>query len=267
MLPFLLAAALAQEPGQEAWERVWESLLTEALDGDLAAARARYEAVLEAEGPTGDPSLALLRYRLGMIDWALGDTAAARAVLDACVREGLDKARCLDLRGRIDLEADAVHSVPVRWDFADTRHGFVHPRAFWEQGSIRIANDDGGSALVWTTTVDGNREDQLVAGFRDPTPAPKLVRIRMSSRRMDGLVTLTFLDLEGRASGPPTRAFRLPRGEVVEIVVRLAEVLPLEADTPHLDPARLHRMVLRDVTGRSGAAGVNELWIDEVEVR
>jgi hypothetical protein len=258
--------ATAGDP-ERSWRLVQEALLLEVLDGDLRAARARYEALVKSELPAGDPSLALAEYRLGEVCWLLEDDDAAREALDACIRAGVQKSRCLDLRSRIDLEADAVHEVPSSWTFADPHHGFLHPRAYWDRGSIRLVSDAERSELVWSTQVDGSQEDVLVVGFRAPTPAPRSFQIRLVSTQLDATLAFELEDLDGNRYTTPGRDPIFARGAPADLTVRLADLVGVDAGTPLLNPSRLHRLYVWDRTGRTAQTGPNELHIDQFDVR
>ncbi len=270
MVPVLLllsGLASAEEPFQN-WEMENEAALFESLTGDLVQAEARYERLVREVLPAGDPSLARTYYRLGHVRYLLGDAQGARDALDACIRTGTEKARCLDLRGEIDLEADAVHEVPVHWTFDDPHHGFMHPRAYWDKGAIRIQqSDDGESRLEWRTAVDANREDMLIVGFRQPNPAPRVIRFTMTSAEIDGMLRVEFVDIDGNRYSPLWRQRPLPRGQDVLVDLDVRNLRPVHSEGPPLDPSALHRMYLLDVTGRTGQVGRNVLRIDDFEVR
>ncbi len=267
---------------REAWAATWGVMLDEALYGTTRAVGERYRGLMDAT-PDDDPTLALLQFELGNVSWLVGDLPAAREALDACIRGGNGdsalKARCLDLRAGIDLETDAVRAVPVTWTFDDAHHGFLHPREHWVMGGIRIdagtvadgsatrSAAEPGGVLVWSTKVDGVRDDELVVAFRDVTPAPRQVRVRMSARLQDGAVLVWLDDVEGRRYQLPARPVKLPQGESVDISLRLADATPVTPGAPPLDPGRLDRLVLADRSSLVGAFGPLELVIDEFEVR
>lgn len=252
---------------REAWAATWGVMLDEALYGTTREVGERYRGLMDAT-PADDPTLALLQFELGNVSWLVGDLPAAREALDACIRGGNGdsalKARCLDLRAGIDLETDAVRAVPVTWTFDDAHHGFIHPREHWVMGGIRL---DAVGALVWSTKVDGVRDDELVVAFRSVAPAPRQVRVRMSARLQDGAVLLWLDDVEGRRYQLPARPVKLAQGEPVDITLRLADATPVTPGAPPLDPARLDRLVLADRSSLVGAYGPLELVIDEFEVR
>lgn len=273
LAPSHAAEDAAASDSQRSWRLVQEALLLEVLDGDLRAARARYEALVKSELPAGDPSLALAQFRLGEVCWLLEDDAAAREALDACIRAGVQKSRCLDLRSRIDLEADAVHEVPSSWTFADAHHGFLHPRAYWDRGSIRLetSQPETGEAerseLVWSTQVDGSQEDVLVVGFRAPTPAPRSFQIRLVSTQLDATLAFELEDLDGNRYTTPGRDPVFARGTQGDLTVRLADLVGVNPGTPLLNPSRLHRLYVWDRSGRTAQTGPNELRIDQFDVR
>jgi hypothetical protein len=269
-MSFLLAAifaASAQDDARRAWEHAHDALLLESLKGDLAAARARYTDLLQRELPAGDPSLALVQFHLGEVLWALADIPSAREVLDACIRGGVEKTRCLELRSRIDLEADAVHVVPTVWTFSDENHGFLLPHMFRDHGSIRIVTQEGRSELAWETQVEDADPAWLALGFRDPVPAPRTVYLRMQAVGFDAMVELIFEDLDGNRYSPPGPNPRLPLGMWTDIMVNISDLVPVDDSAPPLDPKRLHRMFVKDTTNRTELRGRNELRIDVVEIR
>lgn len=259
--------ALAQDPA--AWQAVHEALLVDALGGDRLSAASRYEQLVRIELPAGDPSLSLALFWLGHARWVVGDLAGAREALDRCIRTGLDRARCLDLRSRIDLEAEAIHDLPVVWSFADADdHGVFHPRTFWDQGAVRLSEAaDGEDVLAWSTRIDPLRPDELVVGFRDPTPRPREIRWTLRSLEVEATLEIVLFDLEGHAYVVPPGRTRLPVRETVQVVLDLSDARPTNTDAPPLDPARLHRMVVRDLTGLSGQLGRNELEVLALVVR
>ena len=108
--------------------------------------------LVRSDLPADDPSLAEALVRLAEARWESGDVEGAREALDRCIRTGLDRTRCIDLRTGLDLEVDGVHAVPVRWTFDGPDHGVFHPRPFWSKGSF-----EGSSlkALKWSQNQCG----------------------------------------------------------------------------------------------------------------
>lgn len=270
LAPLLLALVLAPARADElqrTWELSHEAMFLDALYGGPAAAVRRYEALLHEELSAGDPSLSRTLYHLAYARYVMGDVDGAREALDACIRSGHLKADCLDLRSRIDLDAEGVHAVPTRWTFDDEDHGVFHPRIYWDKGSIRIADRDGDALLAWSTAVDGARPDRLVVGFRNPTPPPQQITWEIESAEIEAAVRLELVDIDGHVYTPANRRIALPRGQRHVLRVVLAEAVPVDRTSPPLDPARLHRMHLIDVTGTTGQLGRNELHIHRFEVR
>ena len=228
MFWLLLTSALAGgSEAQHLWELTQMSLLDEALTGDMRAAENSYESIAHAILPPeetrqlslADPALPRVLYWLGRARWTLGDIDGARDALDRCIRTGLEKGPCLDLRSRIDLENDAVHELPVAWDFEDALHGVFHPRRFWHRGSIRIIADETSSLLEWSTTVDGSTQDELVVAFRSPQPAPKTIRLVVWSGELDGALQVVLEDIEGQTYIPEAKPIRVAQQEVSEIIL------------------------------------------------
>lgn len=245
-----------------------ETIATQqALDGDAKAAERRLTRLVQNELPGDDPALGIAYLRLGTSLARRGEVDAARAALDACVRQGSMRGACLDVRGLVDEEAAAIRTVPATWSFQGTVHGVFHPRAYWDKGSIRLKDVDGEGVLVWTTEVDGIEEDALVVTFSSPSPAPREIRLRVRSSDLAAEIEVDLVDDEGRAFAPRPRSFEVPPGDWVQITVNLADAPPLAPRGSPLRPAALARLVLRDATGMTGVSGRNELWIDEIEVR
>lgn len=249
------------------WSCVERAKLLDALDGDAEAAVSRYTRLVHDELPAADPALSEALFWLAQTAWARGDVQAARSALDRCVQTGLAKARCTELRARIDLEAEGVSTVPVRWDFADTQHGFFHPRPYWDKGSIRIVAVAGQHWLAWSTLVDPLKGDQLVVGFTEPSPAPTRVVFRVRSVELTALLEVELIDTMGRRYTPVDGRIELAPGRFAEVGVDLTACTPVDPAAPPLDTGSLYRLVLHDATGLTGQAGRNEIHITSFEVR
>lgn len=262
------SVARADDHGRS-WDTIHAALLEEALDGDLQAARDSYEDLVHNHLPAGDPALAEMLFWLGDVRYLLGDLEGARRALDECNRTGMNKARCLDLRGDIDLLEDSITTVPVAWSFDDADHGFAHPRAYWDKGSIRISQNPQSrdSVLAWSTSVDPLKTDLLVVGFNHPSPPPVSVGFNVTSTQLDGAIRLKFIDNNGREFVPSTGTFSLPQDRAVRVHVMLENVAAAGSIDDPLDPTRLHQLIIEDVTNYKGLNGPNELHIDDFIVR
>jgi hypothetical protein len=273
---FLIPLAMSSDDdARRNWELTQAGLLEEVLSGNLEAAEARYQAISELILPAeetrqltvADASLPEALYWLGRARWARGDVDGAREALDRCIRAGVEKAPCLDLRSRIDLDVEAVHQVPTSWTFEDANHGVFHPRALWHRGSLRLVNDGDTSQLEWRTHVDGTTPDELVVGFREPEPTPETLRIVIRSLELDGALQIVFEDTEGQIYIPETKPIRLDKGVTRDIVISISEFRSAVPGGPTLEPERLHRLRIRDATGLTGQLGPNVWALDLFEVR
>lgn len=262
----LLALAWSSEPF-ETWQAVHEAMLRESLDGDLDAAEARYTDLVHNVLPSGDPALARALLQLGRVRDLSGNTNGAREALDACVATGMAKAPCLDLRAEIDLEADAVRSVPVHWTFDDAQHGFLHPRAYRDKGVMKIetVQDSGESVLAWVKTVDAIRDDMLVVGFQQPSPPPRSLRMQLTSVELDATLRIEVEDVDGHRY--TTSAISLDKGVPQDVRLSVSALRPLDEESPPVRGAELHRMYLVDVSGTFGQVGTNVLRLDDFQVR
>lgn len=270
-MSWLAWALLVTEPAQaadeiEVWGMLAEILLIEAADGDLPRAAVAYEQLVR-HLPDEDPMRAEALYHLGDVRYRQGDVDGARAALREGIRVGHNRDQCLVLLGRVELEQSAIHEVPVYWRFDGTSHGFVHPWARASRGSIHIEEEAG--ALGWTTTVDARADDQLVVGFRNPQPSPRGIRLEVQSMKMDAHLRMLVYDVFGRkyTSARGAVSTPVPVGETIVIDVEMASMVALDANQGPLDPQRLDRVIIQDVTGYVGReTGPNTLLIDNFEV-
>ena len=268
ILAFWAAAALGGD--LENWEALHQGLLL-AASGDLSGAIGSYEG-LKRNLPAEDPLRAEALYWLGHSRWIQGDVEGAGAELRECARvPSVHRVNCLELLNEIELEASSIASIPMKWSF-DAPHGFVHPLAYSDKGSLRIAADapGGDAALQWLTVVDSRKDDLVVVGFRDPHPVPSEIRFSARSTAFPARLRLWVYDTLGRRyTVHGQSAVQVPTDRWVEVVVPLAH---LESDDPTAGPLQLgliERLVLQDVTafGPSlAASGENALYIDDFVV-
>lgn len=265
----LLGAALAQQGSTpDTWARTHDVVLGLALSGDLGQARVALDDLVHNQIGAGDPALIEAQYHLARVRTLQGDLAAARDALDACIRTGQDKARCLDLRSELDMEAEAVSELPIRWTFATEDHGLFHPRAYWDKGTIRIRTAGNGSWLAWSTRVDATKEDRLVVPLRDPSPSPSLVRVRVESMEREAALTLQLTDADGARFDFPGPPARVRPGKPATLSFRIADARPAPGtESGVLDPSQLYRIALVDVTALLGTFGPNELRLTSFELR
>lgn len=267
----LLAAppAAAQE-SQGGWEHLYDTLLLQAGDHDIDGALAGYGDLVRNLG-ADDPVRSAALYWLGRTRYEQGDVDGARTSLRECVRIGIEKARCLELLGHIELEQSAIRHVPVHWTFDDTTHGFVHPWRYADKGSIRIhrEGDLDDPMLAWRTSVDVRTDDELVVGFDNPKPPPSGVKFLLRSRDMNAYIRLRVYDIYGRQYGaaPPHTVVRVPKGQMIVVELPFDEVVGDDPDAVPFDARNIDRLVVQDVTAYHGdRTGENELTIDDFQV-
>jgi len=264
----ILGVAFAQDPSD--WERLHDMMLLEAADHAVDEAADGYDDLARALGPD-DPARSEALYWLGRLRYEQGDVDGARTVLRECVRTGLDKARCLELLGRIELDQSSITTVPVRWTFDDTTHGVVHPWRYADKGSIRIHREGelDDPMLAWSTVVDARKDDQLVVGFASPSPTPEGVRFLLRSRDLEAYVRVQVYDTQGRRyeAAPPKAVLHVPRGEMIIVDLSFDQLTSDDPAPTPFDPDAIDRLVIQDVTAFYGATtGPNELSIDDFQV-
>lgn len=257
--------------GRENLDALEDALLAESVYGDLQGAARTYEQLVRTLS-VEDPSRAEALFALGRVRAELDEPHAAREALLEGIRTGSCLDPCQELLGRIELEADSITTLPVRWTFDDSDHGFFHPWQFDDKGTIRLerttaADAQSNTALVWHTIIDIRKGDQLIVGFRRPTPEPRTLAFSARSRVSDAWLHVVILDDFGRTYALPTGAFWVPVERTVRIEVDLNEVHPVDPVHPLLDPGRINRVQIRDVSAVEGAPpGPNTLYLDDFTV-
>lgn len=260
---------LEAEPG--AWHRSREhledALLAEAAYGDLRGAAREYARIV-SNRPVEDPSRAQALLALGRVHAELGEPNDAREALLEGIRTGSCLEPCQELLGRIELELESITTVPVRWSFDDSNHGFFHPWQYDDRGTIRLERRSEDTFLVWQTTVDVHNGDQLVVGFRNPDPPPSVLRFHAQARSTEAWIRVVVLDDLGRSYALPTGPFRIPVNRTTRVEVNLAEVHPIDPLDPLLDPSRIALVQLRDVSGLEGEpqGSTHTIYLDDFEV-
>lgn len=269
----LLASGVgfAQDPSEAAArvqsrEELEDALLTEAAYGDFRGAVSTFGRIVK-DRPIEDPSRARALLALGRLQSELGEPDAAREALLEGIRTGSCLDPCQELLGRIELEQESITTLPVRWTFDDSDHGFFHPWQFDDRGTIRLERRSEDTFLVWRTTVDV-RGDQLVVGFKDPRPPPSRIRFVAQARLTEAWLQLVVIDDLGRAYSPPTGNVHVPVNRPTVVEVDLSAVHPVDPLDPVLDPAQIALVQLRDVSGIEGEphGSVHMIYLDDFEV-
>jgi hypothetical protein len=258
--PLFAVPAYAQELDSRI--RLYDALLAD-VHGDLESAVGRYTHLSRTLSDQ-DPTLSESLYWLGHGLYDLGRIDEAREALKEGIRSGTCP-RCRDLLGVIDIEDAAITTVPVEWTFEDMAHGLFHPWRVQELGSIEVTPAPWGDAgLLWTTIARPGEPDRLVVGFRDPDPAPEIVRFVVVSTDLVALIDVVAEDDHGRTFSLQT-PLPASRGVARRIPVTLGSLVPTDGGAP-LDTRHLVLLSIVDRTA-SRSAGTNSLWIDDFEVR
>jgi hypothetical protein len=258
ILGVLASIALGAET--DAWVQLQDALLLEQAYGDTEGAVAVFEGL--ARGLSlEDPVRSMALYWLGDARYRQGDAEGARTALRDAVRTpGPGRARSLDLLTDIEIDESRVRTVPTRWNFENGRHGFVHPAALAEVGSLRIDATPGDSALLWTARrADSAQPDVLYVGFGASAPRPRLVRFRVRPGAQLPVFTTELIDENGSVYlVSPESGEMLSPGRWTTVEIRLDALL---------DARALDRLLLRIAPAASANAGTNyELWVDDFSV-
>jgi len=108
--------------------------------------------------------------------------------------------------------------------------------------------------------------DQLVVGFIEPRPVPKVIRFNIHPLNRDTYLRMTVSDIHGRKFTTRSRATLAPAATEVEVAVDLRRLQPLDSQPGRMDPAQISEFVIQDVTAYYGTSGPNEVLIDDFEV-
>jgi hypothetical protein len=268
-LPLLVALLAAPASAQDhvAWDLLQRAMLAEAASGDYDGSLREYERLVRNLG-VDHPVRAEALFRLGSARYILGDSPGAREALMEGIRTGSCGAPCHILLGRIQLEADSIRRLPVHWNFSDSQHGVFHPWEFDDKGAIRVQDGEEAAnpALIWQTIVDVRKGDHLVIGFKQPTPAPKVVRFKMQADQHSASVRVRVVDDMGRAYGLPG-PIRVGTERPAEIEVVLSEMKPADPQDPPMDTSSIYRLYIDDVSALNGTPpGPNALYLDDFVV-
>lgn len=262
-LVLLVATAWGQDP--EDVDIMQTARLNESAYGNHEDAIRGYTELVRRLA-ADDPLRAEALYRLAFAEYSLGNLEAARDPLFEANRTGVCHARCQMLLGQLDLERNAVRQTPIEWDFSNTEHGLHHPWRYQDKGGIRVETtaESRDPALVWRTTVDVNKGDQLVIGFENPAPAPEVIRFTIGTDDRDASIRVRLVDDLGRNYGPSQGPIRIRPDTDVEVELKLRKLIAADPSAPPLDPSTLARMYIEDVSAFSGTPpGEHELSLDD----
>ncbi len=243
----LISLALGQSRSERAL--VQRALVSEALRGDLARAISRYQQLVRTL-PDDHPlwTVAIVAYARALYDE--GRVAEAREALREAIRKGRCEADCQQLLQHVAIDQESVRTLPVEWSFDNQNPGLYHHWAHQDLGEL-VA---GPGALSWTTRADPDpkRSDKLVAGFVRPEPPPSRLEFTLRSVQVPSWVRVVLEDEAG--SRFVTHTVEVPANEVLTVEALVADVVA-EDPTTRLDPGRITRVSLEDLTGsrRPGA--------------
>lgn len=255
---FFLLAAFASSPSENRQD-LETALLARAM-GDHDAARAGL-LTLSRSLAAEDPVRSWALFWLATTRFERGDLRDARESLRECIRTGPARQECVDLLGKLEVEATAISKIPTIWSF-DGDHGIVHYWTQAERGSIRVDRSSSNAVLVWTTRHDEDVPGTLLFGVDQPKPAPRRFTARMMSQDRDARIGVLFVDERGEAFQHPDAVVSLRAGEVLQMSLSLDEA---RGPSGTLDPSRMERVLIRDLTAeqdRSGGSTV--LVLDDI---
>ena len=262
----LVAGAHAQDVADTDRRAVLQDGLLREATGDVVGAIALYRN-LSSSGSDDDPVRLDALQSLGRLYDELGEVELAREALLEGVRSG--SRACQDLLERIDIEAESIRHVPVRWTFDTPDHGFFHPWTVQDRGAIRLGVDPlGQSALEWST--EPRRRDHLVVGLDRPQPAPEQLRFLVRSSRLEVSLQVVVEDDLGNTWRMPDAVTVAP-GAAQTVALRLRDLVPDPPATGALPADHAWRLALeQDTTGPRNvddSGERNTVWIDDFELK
>lgn len=222
---------------------VQRALISEALRGDLPGAIRRYQTLIRTL-PIEDPLwlAAIVGYARAKYDE--GKVSDARDALQQAIRKGRCEAECQQLVQHIAIDQESIRRLPVLWTFDNENAGLFHHWARQDSGELVAAP----GALSWTTRAepDPQSTDQLVLGFIRPEPAPQRIAFRVRSVRAPSWVRIVLED--EAANRFVTRTLELAPNVVSTVEAVISDVVA-EDPTSRLNPSRITRVALEDLTG------------------
>lgn len=253
VLVALAAPAVASPPPPDTESRYWDAKLYESAFGDIDKAVETYQIVArQAERPDQAGMRARALLAAGRALHAGGDLDAARRAFDACRRittsgqlQNVDTDACAVGARQVALEQGAIRSLPIRWGFDDTAHGFV---LFSVRGSMALERRDADSVLVWSQEVAGPQIADLIVALERPTPTPRGARLILHAEDDNALLEVIVEDDNGFAYALPGKLFRAD-AEIRAWEIAFDELEPLDQGWPPLDPNHISAIRLRDSTG------------------
>ena len=260
-------SGIANAQDIDAWGALQDAQLAESIDGNLSSAMATYEQLMKRLH-IDDPVRGDALYAYARAAWMLGDDARARQVLLQGIRTGTCDVPCRDLLERIDFEAYAVASLPVRWTFQGSEHGLFHPWRLDEYGALRVspAQEDGNRVLIWSSASNPQRQDRLMIGLALPDQQPKTFKLNVSSKLSNAWIQLAAFDQNGLEYRSGGSGLEVPTGRAMSVQFDLEGLSPRGGGTPTETPHFVRLELLETSSLEGGTDGPNELYLDDVEI-
>jgi len=270
MLP-LLFLSLAPAQDLRAWQGVYEGMLMEAAEGDLQRAVSWYEGLGEGMAAE-DPIRPELHYWLGRARYIQGESDGARKARRIASGDDQLRPRAAALMGQMDALELQVRALPIEHTFDTGTSHWLHDWRFGERGTIGIGIPDSGedSAMIWSTTVADEAQDQIQIGFGDAI-SPQQFELSLRAGAFPAWVVLLVEDTQGFGYYYPEPVEINTRDWVVFETDNQA-FLPTDtsavAGVGRAWPQQVRALILRDVTEfYSSDRGTNTIYVDDVRIQ
>ena len=267
----LLLSTGAPAQDLRAWQGVYEGMLMEAAEGDLQHAVSWYEGLSEGMAED-DPIRPELHYWLGRGRYIQGEAEGARKALRIAATEDSLRPRATALLGQMDALELQVRSLPIEHTFDTGTSHWLHDWRFGDRGTIGVGIPDSGedSAMIWSTTVADEAQDQIQIGFGDRV-LPTHFEISLRAGAFPAWVVLLVEDTQGFGYYYP-EPVEINTRDWVLVQTDNRAFLPTDtsavAGVGREYPRQVRTLILRDVTEfYSSDRGTNTIYVDDVRIR
>ena len=262
----ILLLALAQAQDVRAWQGLYEGMLMESGEGDLAGAIAWYEGLI-AGLPEDDPSLGELNFWLGRARYAEGDAEGARQALRAAITDPVVEDRARALLAQIDSQELRVRRLPMSYEFTSGTGHWLHSWKHGEKGRLESKAPPGSEdpALAWFTNVADRETDAIGLWFDED--APRMSQIEFDLRSGDFPATLRLIVEDDMGQRWEYPEIRTSTEAWIGVEARLSEFVPLDAGSG-ASPRTVRALSLWDVTAFTRPdRGPNVIYVDNLAIR